>query len=174
MNQGKIINLNVRRQDFEDIYFKGKQGSLFFSPTTKSKTITTLVIVLIFIVLFLFKDHLSKDKVGVLYFVSFLFLLCAVYLSLAINKVSRWKKQVIHYLKTLENAEVYQIQFDDKTFSVNLNHQIEECEWGDFNYTEVDKEFISLEGKFNYMFPRKSMSDADYNTLKKATEKFIK
>jgi len=174
MNGGKTIKLNVNRKDFEEIYFSGNQGNLFFSPTTRGKTFTTIIVALILLILFYFKDDLSKEKFGILYFVSFLFLLCTVYLSLGINKVSRWKKQVNGYLKSLENSKIYEITFDDEVFNVNLNNQEELSKWEDFKYFEINNEFISLEGKYNYMFPRKSMTKADYDLLKQAVKKNIK
>ncbi|PIF46874.1 hypothetical protein CLU96_3919 [Chryseobacterium sp. 52] len=174
MNGEKVIRLQVNRKDFEEIYFSGQQGSLFFSPTTKGKTMTTVVVGIILLILFCFKDDLSKEKFGVLYFVSFLFLLCTVYLSLSINKISRWKKQVNGYLKSLENSEIYEIRFNDEIFNVNLNHQEELSKWEDFKAFDVDDEFISLEGKFNYMFPKKSMSKGDYDLLKQIVKKKIK
>ncbi|MDN5481171.1 MAG: hypothetical protein L0G30_06280 [Chryseobacterium sp.] len=174
MNGDKVIKLNVSRKDFEEIYFSGNQGSLFFSQTTKGKTVTTAVVGLILLILFFFRDDLSKEKFGILYFVSFLFLLCTVYLSLSVNKVSRWKKEVNRYLKSLEDAEIYEIRFNSEIFNVNLNHQEELSKWEDFKDFEVNDEFISLEGKFNYMFPKKSMSKADYEILKQAVKKNIK
>lgn len=174
MNGGKVIKLNVNRKDFEEIYFNGQQGSLFFSPTTKGKTVTTIVMGLILLILFFFKDDLSKEKFGILYFVSFLFLLCTVYLSLSINKVSRWKKEVNRYLKSLEDSRIYEITFNDEIFNVNLNHQEELSKWEDFKDFDVNNEFISLEGKFNYMFPKKAMNKGDYETLKHAVKKNIK
>lgn len=173
MNQDKIINLKVNRKDFEEVYFTGNQGSLFFSSSTKGKTITTIVVGLIFAILFIFKDDLSKEKFGILYFVSFLFLLCAVYLSLAINKVSKWRKEVVVYLKTLENPEIYQIQFNSKVFKVNLNNKKETSLWTEFKSAEINEKFISMEGKFNYMFPKKSMDASDYESLRLAVEKNI-
>lgn len=173
MNGEKVIRLNVNRKDFEEIYFSGNQGSLFFSQSTKGKTVTTAVVGLILLILFCFKGDLSKEKFGILYFVSFLFLLCTVYLSLSINKVSRWKKEVNKYLKSLENSEIYEIRFNNEIFNVNLNHQEELSNWEDFKYFDVNDKFISLEGKFNYMFPRKSMSKADYDTLKQTLKKNI-
>lgn len=174
MNGDKVIKLNVNRKDFEEIYFSGNQGSLFFSQTTKGKTVTTAVVGLILLILFFFKDDLSKEKFGILYFVSFLFLLCTVYLSLSINKVSRWKKEVNRYLKSLEDSKVYEIRFNNDIFNVNLNDQEELSKWEDFKDFDVNDEFISLEGKFNYMFPKKSMSKADYEILKQALKKNIK
>ncbi|MDN5422729.1 MAG: hypothetical protein L0G07_04910, partial [Chryseobacterium sp.] len=93
---------------------------------------------------------------------------------LSINKVSRWKKEVNRYLKSLEDAEIYEIRFNSEIFNVNLNHQEELSKWEDFKDFEVNDEFISLEGKFNYMFPKKSMSKADYEILKQAVKKNIK
>ncbi|MBQ0152667.1 MAG: hypothetical protein KBS61_07215, partial [Chryseobacterium sp.] len=132
MTEEKVITLNVDRKNFEEIYFSNNQGSLFFSPTTKSKTITTLIVIVVFFAVLAFKNQLSEKNVGILYFISFLFLLCAVYLSLGINKVSRWKKQVNGYLKTLENAERYEIKISDENFKVNLNNDEEISEWKDF------------------------------------------
>ena len=172
-NDDKIINLKINRKDFEEVYLHGNQGSLFFSPSVKGKFITTSVVAFILAILFVFKDDLSKEKFGILYFVSFLFLLCAVYLSLAINKVSKWKKEVMKYLKTLENAEIYQIQFNTKVFKVNLNNEKETSLWTEFTAAEIDNKFIALEGKFNYMFPKKSMQPTDFELLKQAVEKNI-
>lgn len=170
LNDDKIINLNISKKDFEEIYLHGDQGSLFFSPTVKGKLITTIVVAVILLVLFYFKDDLSKEKFGILYFVSFLFLLCAVYLSLAINKVSKWKKEVVKYLKTLENTDIYQIQFNAKVFKVNLNDSKETSLWTEFTAAEISDKFIGLEGKFNYMFPKKSMQEADFELLKQAVQ----
>jgi hypothetical protein len=170
INDDKTINLNISKKDFEEIYLQGDQGSLFFSPTVKGKLITTIVVAAILLILFYFKDHLSKEKFGILYFVSFLFLLCAVYLSLAINKVSKWKKEVVKYLETLENTTIYQIQFNTKVFKVNLNDNKETSLWTEFTAAEISDKFIGLEGKFNYMFPRKSMQEADFELLKQAVE----
>lgn len=173
MSEDKIIKLTPNRKDFEDIYFSGNQGNLFFSPTTKGKTVTTIFVGLILLILFCFKGNLSKEKFGILYFVSFLFLLCTVYLSLSINKVSRWKKEVHRYLKTLEDSKIYELRLNNEIFNVNLNHQEELSQWEDFKDFEISDAFISLEGKYNYMFPKKSMAEKDYNLLKKIVKENI-
>lgn len=174
MSDEKVIRLNVNRKDFEEIYFKGNQGSLFFSPTTKSKTIITIIVALIFFITFCLKGNLSQESFGVLYFISFVFLLCAVYLSVAINKVSRWKREVNRYLKSLEKASIYEIRFNSETFNVNLNDQHELSTWKEFTTADINEDYISLEGKYNYMFPQKSMTKQDYNILIQAVKKNIK
>jgi hypothetical protein len=174
MSDEKVITLTPNRKYFEEIYFSGNQGSLFFSPTTKSKTITTIIVIIALLIVFLLKDNLSKENVGILYFLSFIFLLCAVYLSLSINKVSRWKKQVYRYLKTLEDSKKYEIRLNNESLNVAIDHLEEYSLWKDFTNFEINDKFISLEGKFNYMFPKKSMSEKDYNLLKKEIKDNIK
>ncbi|MDH6250510.1 hypothetical protein M2347_000237 [Chryseobacterium sp. H1D6B] len=173
-NGDKVIKLNVNRKDFEEIYFSGNQGSLFFSPTTKGKTITAIIVALVLFAVFCLKNNLSKENFGFFYFLSFLFLLCAVYLSVGINKVSRWKKQVNSYLKSLEDSNIYEIRFNNEIFNVNLNNQEELSKWEDFKEFDINDQFISLEGKYNYMFPKKSMSKGDYDLLKQTIKKSIK
>ncbi len=174
MNEEKVITLKPERKIFEDIYFSGNQGSLLFSSTTKSKTIATIAAAVIVFIVFLLKDHLSKESKGILYFLSFIFLLCAVFLSVSVNKVSRWKKQVNHYLNVLEKCKVYEIRFDQHFFTVNIDGEKETSEWKDFEYFDSNNEFISLEGKYSYMFPRKAMSEKEYSILKSKLKENIK
>lgn len=174
MSEEKVIVLKPKREVFEEIYFSGNQGSLFFSSTTRGRTITTIVVGLILLIMFFFKDDFTKEKFGILYFASFLFLLCAVFLSVSINKVSRWKKQVNRYLTKLENCRIYEIAFDQNFFTVNIDDEKETSEWKDFEYFDSNNEFITLEGKYSYMFPRKSMNEKDYSTLKQVLKKNIK
>jgi len=173
MSEERVIVLKPKRQDFEEIYFSGKQGSLFFSSTTRGKTITTLVVGVILLIVLVFRDDFTKEKAGILYFVSFLFLLCAVFLSVSINKVSRWKKQVGRYLAKLERCSIYEIRFDDQFFTVNIDGDKETSEWKDFEFFDSNNGFITIEGKYNYMFPRKSMSEKDYSFLKQVLKKNI-
>lgn len=170
MNTEKKVVIKPQRKDFEEIYFSGNQGSLFFSADTRGKTITTIVVAVIMAILFIFKDDLSKEKFGILYFVSFLFLLCAVFLSVSVNKVSRWKKQVGIYLQKLENCKVYEVTFDDGFFTVNIDGEKETSEWKDFQAFEIAEKYIALEGKYSYMFPKKSVSGSDFSLLKKTIE----
>ncbi|MDR3026491.1 hypothetical protein [Chryseobacterium sp.] len=174
MNEEKVITLKPDRKIFEDIYFSGNQGSLLFSSTTKSKTIATIAAAVIVFIVFLLKDQLSNESKGILYFLSFIFLLCAVFLSVSVNKVSRWKKQVNHYLNVLEKCKIYEIRFDQNFFTVNIDGEKETSEWKDFEYFDSNNEFISLEGKYSYMFPRKAMSEKEYSILKSKLKENIK
>lgn len=173
MSGEKGIRLKTDRKDFENIYFKGNQGSLFLSPVTKGKTITTLIIGSILLIALLLKDQLGKENVGILYFLSFLFLLCAVFLSVSVNNVSRWKKGVDAYLRSLEKCSLYEITFSNEFFNVAIDHQEEHNVWKDFTTADINDDYISLDGKHSYMFPKKSMSKDDYHLLTKAIRQNI-
>ncbi len=173
MSEERLIVLRPKREDFEKIYFGSNQGSLFFSPTTKGKTITTIVVAAILLIVFVFRNDFTKEKAGILYFVSFLFLLSAVFLSVSINKVSRWRKQVNAYLLKIENCKTYEIRFDENFFTVNINGEKETSEWKDFQYFDSNQECIVIEGKYSYMFPKKSMTDKDYQLLKRTLKESI-
>lgn len=173
MSEERLIVLRPKREDFEKIYFGSNQGSLFFSPTTKGKTITTIVVAAILLIVFVFRNDFNKEKAGILYFVSFLFLLCTIFLSVSINKVSRWRKQVNAYLLKIENCKTYEIRFDLNFFTVNINGEKETSEWKDFQYFDSNQEFVVIEGKYSYMFPKKSMTDKDYQLLKRTLKESI-
>lgn len=169
----KKISLHINRKDFEEIYFAGSQSSTFLSSTTKTKTLLTIIVAAILILLIVFRDSMSAENEGIIYFVSFLFLLCAVYLSVAVNKVSRWKKQVQKYLDTLENAKIFELIFTHETFGVQLNENSENSLWEDFESAEINENFIAMEGKYSYMFPKKSMTTAEFALLQNAVQKHI-
>ncbi|GAB0157204.1 hypothetical protein CHRYSEOSP005_24750 [Chryseobacterium sp. Alg-005] len=173
MSEEKVIRLKPVRKDFEDIYFSGNQGNLFFSSTTRGKTITTIIIGVILLILLLLKDTLGKENFGIIYFVSFLFLLCAVFLSVSINNVSRWKKGVERYLKSLEKCSLYQISFNHEFFNIKIDQQEEHNLWKDFTTAEINDIYISLDGKNSYMFPKKAMSKEDYHLLTKSIQQNI-
>ncbi|GEN76523.1 hypothetical protein CHA01nite_22630 [Chryseobacterium hagamense] len=173
MSEERVIVLKPERKDFEEIYFDGNQGSLFFSSATRGKTMTTVVVGAILLIVFIFRNDFTQEKAGILYFISFLFLLCAVFLSMSINKVSRWKKQVNHYLSKLENCSIYEIRLDEQFFTVNINGEKETSEWKDFTHFGSNNEFITVEGKYSYMFPRKSMNEKDYSFLKQVLKKNV-
>ncbi|RKT01481.1 hypothetical protein [Chryseobacterium defluvii] len=173
MSEEKVIRLKPSRKDFEEVYFNGTQGSLFFSPTTKGKTITTIIVGIILLILLFLKDTLNKENVGILYFVSFLFLLCVVFLSVSINNIARWKKGVEAYLKSLERCSIYEIRFNNEFFKVNIDHQEENNLWKDFVTADINDDYISLDGKHSYMFPRKSMSKEEYSLLTKSIRQNI-
>ncbi|MBB4806058.1 hypothetical protein HNP38_001330 [Chryseobacterium defluvii] len=174
MNEEKVIKLKTDRRIFEEIYFNGNQASLLLSPTTKGKTTTTLIIGAILLAALILKNRLGEENLGILYFLSFLFLLCVIFLSVSVNNVVRWKKGVEQYLKSVEASKSYEIRFNNESFEINMDDQKESSLWKDFETADINDDYVSLEGKYNYMFPKKSMSTDDYIMLTAAIRKNFK
>ena len=95
--------------------------------------------------------------------------------SLQISQYQLAKRTGIaeEYLNKLENCKIYEIRFDENFFTVNIDGEKETSEWKDFTYFDSNNEFITVEGKYSYMFPRKSMSEKEYSFLKQVLKKNI-
>lgn len=158
----RIIPLKYNRTDFEEIYFKDNQGSLFFSSTTKNKTIFTIIIGVILAVLH-FGNLISSDNMGLYYFLNFIFFVSIIYLLIAFITVLRWKKVIEKYLKSLDNSTFFQLELTDTFLIININHQEDYIQWKEFIKVESKNDYIFLQsGIQNYLFPKKSMSEEDY------------
>ncbi|HAO08748.1 MAG TPA: hypothetical protein DCQ50_17620 [Chryseobacterium sp.] len=172
MNE-RIIPLRYNRTDFEEIYFKDNQGSLFFSPTTKNKTIFTLVIGVILTVLHL-GNLVSLDNIGVYYFLNFVFFGSILYLLAAFITIVRWKKVITKYLKSLDNSSFFQLELTEMFLIINIDHQEDYIQWKEFTKVESKNDYIFLQsGIQNYLFPKKAMSEEDYIFFKESLKKIL-
>jgi ribosome maturation protein Sdo1 len=72
----------------------------------------------------------------------------------SVNKVSRWKKQVSHYLNVLEKCKVYEIRFDQNFFTVNIDGEKETSEWKDFEYFDSIMDLFQLKENTVICFPK--------------------
>ena len=84
------------------------------------------------------------------------------------------EKQVNHYLSTLERCKVYEIRFDNNFSQSILMAKKRPANGKIFEYFDSTHEFISVEGKYSYMFPRKSMNEKEYSFLKNILKEKIK
>jgi hypothetical protein len=77
MSEEKVITLKPKRKILKKFILAEIREVCFFI-NDKRKTITTIVVAVILLIVFCLKMILPKKK-GILYFVSFLFLLCAIF-----------------------------------------------------------------------------------------------
>lgn len=122
MINNRIIPLKFNKKDFEEIYFRDNQGSLFFSPANKSMTITAIVFAIVLGFLYLF-NLISIDNIGIYYFLSFIFLICILRLFAGISQTLRWKKGIFQYLKSFKNNTVFELELMDDFLIINIDYQ---------------------------------------------------
>ncbi|MCW3159756.1 YcxB family protein [Chryseobacterium oryctis] len=169
-----IIPLIFNRTDFEEIYFRDNQASLFFSPTTKNKTFFIIILGLIFAIIY-FNDLASLNSLGFYYIIGLIFLFSVFRLFVSVITTVRWKNGIVKYLNSLENNSFFELELTDNFLIVNIDYQEEYTQWKDFTKIEIKYDYIFLQsGSLNYLFPKKSMSEKDYNLLTKTLKENIK
>lgn len=168
----RIIRLNFNKRDYEEIYFRDNQGSLFFSPASRSMTITAIVIAVVLGFLYVF-NLISIDNVGIYYFLSFIFLICFLRVIAAVLDKLKWKKGITDYFKLMEVYTIFELQLTDDFLHIKLDHDESFTRWDEFKNIQVNDQFIALEGKMNYLFPQKSMNTEDYIYFKDSIKKIL-
>lgn len=172
MMNDRIISLKFNQKDFEEIYFRDNQGSLFFSHKTKSLTITAIALVVVLSILY-FLNLISIDNFGIYYFLIFILLLCILRLIVGILKTLKWKKGITHYFKSMAVYKVFELQLTDYFLHVKLDSDESYTRWNEFENIQINDQYVALQGKDNFLFPRKSMSTDDYVYLKDSVKKIV-
>lgn len=171
MNE-RIIPLKFNRKDFEEIYFRNNQANLFFSPATKSTTITFIVLSVLLLA-FYFGNLFGLDNWGLFYLLSFFLIGCAINLFTSILAILKWKKSIYKYLKSIEKGKEIKFKISSEFINVIINENESFTKWSEFKRIEINEKFIALEGKTNYLFPKKSMDEEDYVFFKVSIKKIL-
>ncbi|MBW7674870.1 hypothetical protein [Chryseobacterium chendengshani] len=156
-----IISLKFNKKDFEEIYFRDNQGSLFFSNKTRNLTITAIALVVVLSILY-FLDLISIDNFGIYYFLIFILLICVLRLIVGMFETLKWKRGISNYLKSMDVYEIFELQLTDDFLYVKRDDDESYNSWNLFTNIQINDQYISLEGKTNFLFPRKSMNLGDY------------
>ena len=155
------IKLNFNRRDFEEIYFENKQGSLFFSPQTKTKTIATLLLGTLMLATFS-NSYSTSSNWGFFYFNVLLFIFSLINLANSVYRIFTWKNQVMKYLNDTSKFEKFEIKLTENYLSVLEDESETKIKLAEFKKIELKENCIILEGSNNFLFPKKSMSDSDF------------
>lgn len=172
-NMESNIKLNFNRKDFEEIYFRNKQGNLFFSLQSKTKTITTIIIGFTIFVTFL-NSYSTSNNWGFFYMNVLLFVVSLINLLISINQTLKWKKQVKTYLDKVSKSTNYEMRVNDNFLSLKDDESETIVKWSEFKKAEIKDNYIALEGLENFLLPKKSMSETEYSNLKEIIRKNLK
>ena len=166
MRETTEIELNFNRKDFEEVYFNGNQVSYVNSETTKNPFRNMLISGLIFS--FLLFKLISDDgtQIGTIIFgIIFLYFLVD-YLTKAF-RIWKKKKKVEVYLNGVEKIKTHKLILNKDTFGIQQEDEITTEFWTDFNKPEINDMFTYLVSKSeNYLIPKKSMTELEYEELK--------
>lgn len=166
------IELNFSRQNFEEIYFKDYQGDYFRSKTTKISFRTLVVSTLLLIAIIIYS--LIKDTY------TFLVICCIAFAIVGFNYIKtflilkKWKTQIYEFLDSEERYNHHKLILSDSYFSIIQDDKETIEKWSNFSSVKVLDNYISLEGKENFLIPSKSMTTENYSILKKIVSEKLK
>ena len=169
----KVIELKFRREDFQDIYFRNKQGSIFKNAEIKS----SYSICLIFLIIFCISLCISilKNTFIIVTIFAFLALLSAsiVYFIKA-RHIWKWRSSVNTSISKLSEIRDSKITLTQNTICICYDALEIIEKWALFTKVTINEDYVLLLGGENHLFPRKSMAESDFKYLKDFVARKIK
>ncbi|WP_300671004.1 hypothetical protein [Soonwooa sp.] len=166
------IELNFNRKFFEEIYFKNNNGNIFFGPQTKSFSIA-FIILSVFLILIRSNFTFYSANWPLFYFLVFIDILVFLNLAARVFNILKWKNSIRKYLDSIENHSTYKLIADENAFAIILDENITKEKWSEIKATKMQADYISLKGNYEYFIPKKSMTDSEYENLKKIIDEKI-
>lgn len=161
----KLIELTLRRQDFEDIYFRKSNGYVYSSPLINPILILLMSLVAIFS--FSLYQSIVYNTYIVLSVMSFLFLLSvAISYFYVVYKIWRRKVSISDYLDDISRVKKHTVLLTEKAMCLtqDANETIEK--WSAITKAVLHEDYISFEGQQVFLFPKKSMTEPEFEYFK--------
>jgi hypothetical protein len=162
---GREIKLEFRRKDFEEAYFRNGNEKVLLNSSVKPAFYWSLLCFLLwFAVLIHNLLYVNEWQVFIFLGVITAFSMYHTY-SIAYPFI-KWKRDVTAYLDGVQKCREHSITISPTTFSYIQDGTTYIEKWTQIKKAEVSDLFISFEISSNYLFPRKSLNEGDYNALK--------
>ena len=159
------INLNYQSKDLREIYFGEGHHKYFFGPDTKRQS-WMLVIALVLYPFFLVFSIQREDN--------WLMIIGTIYLGLVMYDFQRktrpiiyWKKSVETFLERVDNNSEHSLKVDEDSITFIQGDTETILQWSIIKRVSVNANYIGLTADSNLLFPRNSMTEKEFDTLKK-------
>ncbi|WP_157485923.1 hypothetical protein [Flavobacterium soli] len=159
------IDLTFRRADFEELYFRNGNENLFFSPTAKTQTHIFIFLGLLFL-FFLVHFRITNESQENMLFVCILWILSAIILGGKIYTVLKWRKSIKTFLDKTSKYKINKLIVSEVSISIIQDDKEHIEKWSEFKKADINDELIILCSTVNYMFPKKSMTNQEYELIK--------
>lgn len=159
------IPLTFRRQDFEEIYFKNNQQSIFKSAELKHDFIIMMLfgsLGIVSLLYFLITDKYWRFPA----FLLFMFVVSLIFYIIKARPVLKWKKQVVSYLNGLEKIKHHEIIITNEALTCIQDEVTTIVKWENFSKAVLNDQSITLSGVESFFFPKKAMTANDFTFLK--------
>ena len=169
----KIIDLQFSRKDFEDLYFDGKNNSILKSRYVRGSLLVLVVTVTLLIASIV--QSLVTDSTSWLVAVLVIALLFSLsaYVWQATNLI-KWRSKIRKYIDTTSKIKKNTLVLTSESLAVIQDDVETITKWTAFSTATIAHNHIYLKADTDYLFPRKSMTDEEYDFLVELTRSKIK
>ena len=172
MTSPVTIKLNFRAEDFSPIYFQDNYHLVFKNPNTRNQALLAIAVGIIWIAVGIKLMAYGGPK-GVFVIISFILAITTLRLKRRTDSIGRWKKDIDVFLKKLETPTDRSIVLTSESF-IYQEEQEETLEnWLDVQSAEITDDYISLNASSEYLFPRKSMTEQEFQQLSLFISKYV-
>ena len=165
------INLNYQSKDLREIYFGEGHHKYFFGPETKRQS-WMLVIALVLYPFFLVYSIQLEDN--------WLMILGTIYLGLVMYDFQRktrpiiyWKKSVEAFLERVDNNPEHRLVFNEENVTFIQGDTETILQWSIIKRASINVDYIGLTADSNLLFPKNSMTDKEFDELKKIVKRKV-
>lgn len=165
MPEEKKIALKFSRENFEEIYNLKEYSSIIRNRHTRVYFWMLIALGIVFPVSLFYS--ISENKFVVLSIMLFIwFILAVVALYAAAMPYIRWVKKVVTYIKTFEKYKMHELILTENSMELiqDETHTLER--WSSIANIRIEPEYLVINGSSQYIFPRKSMTEAEFEYLK--------
>jgi hypothetical protein len=159
------IHLNYQSKDLREIYFGEGHDKYFFGPETKRQS-WMLVIALALYPVFLVYSIQLKDN--------WLMIIGTIYLGLVMYDFQRktrpiinWKKSVEAFLGRIDTNTEHRLCYDEESISFYQGETEVKMRLSGIKKASINDSYISLTAESNLLFPKNSMTEKEFDSLKK-------
>jgi hypothetical protein len=165
------IKLNYQSKDLREIYFGEGHQKYFFGPETKRQS-WMLVIALALYPFFLVYSIQLEDN--------WLMILGTIYLGLVMYDFQRktrpiiyWKKAVEAFLERVDNNPEHRLVFNEEHITFMQGDTETILHWSIIKRASIHAYYIGLTAEANLLFPKKSMTEKEFEGLKSIVERKV-
>ena len=165
------INLNYQSKELREIYFGEGHHKYFFGPETKRQS-WMLVIALVLYPFFLVYSIQLEDN--------WLMILGTIYLGLVMYDFQRktrpiiyWKKSVEAFLERVDNNPEHRLVFNEENVTFIQGDTETILQWSIIKRASINVDYIGLTADSNLLFPKNSMTDKEFDELKKIVKRKV-
>ncbi len=160
----KTIELNFSREDFEELYFRNNQDSFILSPILKRDFVLFVFFLLLFFSSVIY-SYLTSQHAWVIVITAIITVVMFIPYFIKVLRLKKWRNSVFELIQSNEKYKKHNLLLTECALTLIQDGKEEITKWSSFTKAEINTEYVILTGDSGYIFPKKSMTDDDYDYL---------